>query len=434
MSPQENEREFRQILSQKISGTSPGMWLLIPELHRLGAWDILKAWTKKTDMDLDPRIAMQMVNEAALCVNRVRRKNSLGHQGFQLANGMSELVTDEQIHGLLGKHTMEEARDMLVNLGIQRELSGHYPDKIIAIDPHRIISSSKREMAKKRKDPKAPSQKVLQTFFSVSAHTGQPIMATISSTGLSTTKATSNLLFATDKIKKSKPSLLLADKEHFTKDLFKSVGQYSSFNLLTPALNTSRIKNIIGGLSYQPLWAGFALAETKFNFDGDKKQYRLIAQRIGENKNDYTFNAFLTTSSEDARELISKNYDQRWSVEEFFRFENDMGLNRASSLNLNIRYGKMALAMIAQAATYQLRMKLKGEYKKWNAQHLSNEILSWSDGNIRVSGDTIIVTFYGNTKHLNMNEYVNLPKILENENINPHIPWLYGYKLDFRFK
>lgn len=271
MSPQDNEREFRQILSQKISGTSPGMWLLIPELHRLGVWDILKAWTKKTDMDLYPRIAMQMVNEAALCVNRVRRKNSLGHQGFQLANGMSELVTDEQIHGLLDKHTMEEALDMLVNLGIQRELSEHYPDKIIAIDPHRIISSSKREMAKKRKDPKAPSQKVLQTFFSVSAHTGQPIMASISSTGLSTTKATSNLLFATDKIKKSKPSLLLADKEHFTKDLFKSVAQYSSFNLLTPALNTSRIKNIIGGLSYQPLWAGFALAETKFNFDGNKK-------------------------------------------------------------------------------------------------------------------------------------------------------------------
>jgi len=434
MSPQENERDFRQILSQKISGTSPGMWLLIPELLRLGAWDILKAWTKKTDRDLDPRMALQMINEAALCVNRVRRKNSLGHQGFQLANGMSELVTDEQIHDLLNKHTMDEARDMLVNLGIQRELSGHYPDKIIAMDPHRIISSSKREMAKKRKDPKAPSQKVLQTFFTVSAHTGQPIMATISSSGLSTTKATSNLLFATNQIKKSTPSLILADKEYFTKELFKILDQYSNFDLLTPASNTSRIKNMIGGLSYQPLWAGFALAETKFNFDGEKGQYRLIAQRIGENPSDYTFDAFLTTSSEDARELISKNYDQRWSVEEFFRFENDMGLNRAASLNLNIRYGRLALAMIAQAATYQLRKKLKGEYKRWNARHLSNEILSWSDGDIKVSGDTIIVTFYGNTSYLNCNEYMNLPEKLKYEGINPHVPWLYNYKLDFRFK
>jgi hypothetical protein len=96
MSPQENERGFREILSQKISGTSPGMWLLIPELLRLGAWDILRP-------------------------------------------------------------------------GRKRQI----------------------EMAKKRKDPKAPSQKVLQSFFTVSAHTGQPIMATISSSGLSTTKATS---------------------------------------------------------------------------------------------------------------------------------------------------------------------------------------------------------------------------------------------------
>jgi len=76
------------MLSQKVSGTSVGMWLLIPELLRLGAWDIIKAWVGKTDIELDPRIALQVVNETALCVNRIRRKSSLGHQGFQLANGM----------------------------------------------------------------------------------------------------------------------------------------------------------------------------------------------------------------------------------------------------------------------------------------------------------------------------------------------------------
>ena len=30
--------------------------------------------------------------------------------------------------------------------------------------------------------------------------------------------------------------------------------------------------------------------------------------------------------------------------------------------------------------------------------------------------------------------YENLPKKLESENVNPHIPWLYNFKLDFRFK
>ncbi|NJM16088.1 MAG: hypothetical protein HC896_12590 [Bacteroidales bacterium] len=149
---------------------------MVPEFLRLGVWDLLKGWTKRGDIDFDPRIALQLVNESALCVNRVRKKNSLGHQGFQLANGMGRLVTDEQVHMLLNNHTIEQATDLLVNLGHQRQLSGHYQGDIVAIDPHRIISSSQRVMAKKKKVPDAPSEKMLQTFFAVSAETGQPIM------------------------------------------------------------------------------------------------------------------------------------------------------------------------------------------------------------------------------------------------------------------
>lgn len=421
------------MLSQKVSGTCIGTWLLIPELLRLGAWDLLKGWTCKTDMDLDPRIALQLVNESALCINRIRRKNSLGHQGFQLANGMGRLVTDEQVHLLLGKHTMGQAQEMLINLGVQRELSGHYPGEIIAVDPHRMISSSKRVMAKKQKDPNAPSQKMLQTFFSICAQTGQPIMATMSSTGMPTTKATVNLIHATEQIVKSN-SLMIADKEHFAKELLALSKQHNNFDLLVPALRTNRIKKIIEGLSYKPLWTGFAIAEEKFYFSDDDKQYRLIAERIGEIEKDYIFNAFVTTSNKDAKVLICEDYDKRWSIEEFFRFENDMGINRAATQNLNIRYAKLALAMIAQGATYQLRKKLKQDYKKWNAKHLANEMLAWQDGDVRVKGDTIIVTFYGDTKHLNTDDYVNLPSILTKEGINPKIPWLYDFKLDFRFK
>jgi hypothetical protein len=30
--------------------------------------------------------------------------------------------------------------------------------------------------------------------------------------------------------------------------------------------------------------------------------------------------------------------------------------------------------------------------------------------------------------------YENLPHILEHENVDPRIPWLYNFKLDFRFR
>jgi hypothetical protein len=421
------------MLANKISGTSVGLWLLIPEFLRLGVWDILKAWSGKGDMDFEPRIALQKVNEYALCVNRVRKKNSMGHQGFQLVNGMGRLVSDEQMHLLLNTHTVQQAQQMLINLGIQRQLSGHYSGNIIAIDPHRIISSSKRILAKKRKDPTCPSQKMLQTFFSVCADTGQPITATVSSTGMPTTRATLNLIRATEQIIKG-PSLLVADKEHFTQELFNLAKQHKSFDLLTPILNTDRIKKIINNLSYKPKWAGFSIAETLFNFDNDKNQYRLIAQRTGESQKNYSYNSFLTTSKDDPLKLICENYDKRWTVEEFFRFENEMGINRASTLNLNIRYGMLALAMIAQAGTYQLRANLYNDYKQWDAKHLANEILAWSDGDVRVNDDTIIVTVYNVSKHLKVEKYTNLPHILTKEGIIPKIPWLFDYKLDFRFK
>jgi hypothetical protein len=421
------------MLAQKVSGTSAGLWLLVPEMLRLGIWDILKAWTGQGDTALEPKTALQMVNESALCINRVRRQNSLGHQGFQLINGMGRLVTDQQAHLLMNHHTMEQTQQMLVNLGIQRQLSDHYKGELIAVDPHRIISSSKRVMAKKKKVSDAPSKKMIQTFFAVSAFTGQPIMATMASTGMPTSRSTLSLLKSLENIIKS-DSLLMADKEHFTYDLFKEMQQKSTFDFLVPALNTKRIQNQIKTLTYKTLWAGFALAETTFKFDEHPKQFRLIAQRTGERKENFNYNAFITTSDKSAKTLICDDYDKRWSVEEFFRFENEMGLNRASTLNLNIRYARLAFSMMAQAATYQLRNKLKGDYNNWNAEHLAREILAWTDGDIKVEDDSIIVTIYDPHKHLDTNKYVNMSRILENEGVNPKIPWLYDFKLDFRFK
>jgi len=84
-----------------------------------------------------------------------------------------------------------------------------------------------------------------------------------------------------------------------------------------------------------------------------------------------------------------------------------LGWNKSSTFNLKIKYGKATLGLIVQAALYQLRQKL----------------------------DTIIVTFYNLPEQLNLKKhYENLPEILANENVNPKIPWLFNFKLDFKFK
>lgn len=406
---------------------------MVAEHLRLGSWDLIKGYAGGDNASLEPRIAMQMVNEASLCKNRVRRKNYIGHQGFELLNGLGFLITDEQVHELLARHTVSEAQSLQEVLSLIRLNRGHYTGDTIAIDPHRIISTTKRTMPKKKKQPNEPSRKMLQTFFALDTGSGQPIGFGIGSSGVNTTKATIDLLNMVNKIEQN--TLILADKEHFTNDLVRYIKQDTQFEFLIPVISSKRIQKIERSLNFQSLWAGYAVAKTSFHFAGSKEQYSLLVQREGEVESQYNYKSFLTLSDRPAGVLLSEKYPERWSVEDFFNFDGAMGFDRASTFNLNIRYGKMSLAMLAQAATYQFRQKLPKPYSRWNAIHLADAIFNKFDGAISVKDDTIIVTCYNVPEELKLHQhYQNLPEKLISEGIDPRVPWLYDFKLDFRFK
>lgn len=376
---------------------------------------------------------MQIVNESALCSNRIRKSNYLANQGFELVNGLGFLASDQQVHYLLDKQTVYQAAQMQKALAGIRANAGHYHGNTIAIDPHRIITTSQRVMPKKKKQPEEPSRKMLQTFFANDADTGQPIGFGIGSPGVSTTKATIDLLNLTKIV--SKDALILADKEHFTDKLIETISQQMDFDLLVPAIANQRIKDIEQNTQYKHLWAGYALAETKFRFERGGSDYRMLTQREGEVEKDFAYKSFMTLKDKPAEDLLTVKYAQRWTIEDFFNFDGAMGFDRASTFNLNIRYAKMSLALLAQAATYELRRQLPTPYNRWNAKHLAEAVLGRIDGDIRVKDDIIIVTCYDAPKELNLQEnYSNLPARLMSEGINPNIPWLYNFKLDFKFK
>ena len=400
---------------------------------QLGSWDLIKGYTGSTDIDIEPRIAMQIVNEASLCKNRVRRKNYIAHQGFELLNGLGFLASDEHVHYFLDNYTVCQAQELQEALSVIRLNYDHYEGDIIAIDPHRIISTTQRVMPKKKKQPGSPSKKMLQTFFALNTQTGQPIGCGIGSPGANTTKATIDLLNMVQRVNKG--ALILADKEHFTEKLIHGINQDYQFEYLVPVISTGRIKKIERSLSYKMQWAGYGVAETMFNFSGHKEKYRLIVQREGETEPGYQYKSFLSLSDKPATTLVSEMYSERWSIEDFFNFDGAMGFDRASTFNLNIRYGKMSLALLAQAASYQFRQKLPKPYNRWNAIHLSDAVFNKIDGDIRVKDDTIIVTCYNAPKELNLQDnYQNLPEKLLSQGINPRAPWLYNFKVDFRFK
>lgn len=74
-------------------------------------------------------------------------------------------------------------------------------------------------------------------------------------------------------------------------------------------------------------------------------------------------------------------------------------------------------------------------YDTWNANHLAKDLFFALDADVRVADKTIIVTYYNAPNSAKLREhYEHLPAKLQSESIQPQIPWLYGYQLDFRFR
>ena len=417
-----------------------GMWLLVPEHIRLGTWDLLCSWSGKPSEHIDPRLGLQLVNEAALCVTGIREGRHLSQRGFELANGLPFVASDQAIHSLLNSHTVAESEALQVHLGLLRRTLGHFQGEILALDPHRMRSWSKRQMARRSTGPTSRAVKISQTFFCLDADTEQPLCFTCGSSSMSVTKATPVLLqLAADILNpKDNRPLLVADTEHYSSELVDYVVQETPFDLLVPMYrgrHAAKLKDIPAE-NFVRKWAGIAIAKATYQMQNAKTgPHWQIIQRSGEREEDYEFKPFLATSDRDVVEDLAVNYPKRWHVEEFFNTNQALGWNRGGTLNLNIRYAQMTMALIAQAALHQLRQRLGSPYNTWNAKHFSASLLSGLDGDIRVRGDKIVVTFYRppNIPEL-QREYENLPEKLERENINPRIPWLYNYKLDFRFR
>jgi hypothetical protein len=435
------ERGVRQFLADKATGNLAGSWLLAPELLRLGAWDLVCGWTGKRPETVAPRLALQLVHEAALCSTGLRLRRGLNQHIFELANGLPFLASDVAVHDLLAARSVADSQRLQIALGKVRRASGHFQGRLLAIDPHRVRSYSKRQMRRHRVHEAARPTRVAQTFFVLDADTHQPVCFTTGTASRTASNAAAELLELAAQILDVQPggTLVLADSEHFTVELLDRVKTQTNFDLLVPMPDQPSVRQRLAKLppeSFQPRWAGYATA--KLDYTPKRSQagpFYQFVQRQGERPDDYHFKAFLSTTNRDEVETLTEDFPKRWHIEEFFNAHQALGWNRAGSCNLNIRYGQMTMALIAQAAIDLLRKRLALPAVNWDSEHLAKAYFTGLEGDVRVEAGTIIVTYY-NAPDVDKlrTHYENLPAKLRSEKIDPRIPWLYGFELDFRFR
>jgi hypothetical protein len=432
----------RQLLADKISGNQVGIWLLLPEHLRLGTWDLLLRWSAQPPERVEPRLGLHLVNESALCLCSYRHGRTLSQKGFELANGLPFVPTDQTIHHLLDSHTVAEAQQLQIALGKLRRASHHFGGELLALDPHRMTSYTRRQMRRHRLNSTERPMKMGQTFFLLDCQTAQPICFTLASSARLVAQATPELLRLAGEILSppadSTQPLVLADKEHCSKDLFQAVRQQARFDLLcVQSAHRQSLKrwSKIPQERFIEHWPGYATAAQPYHFRNDPEAvYHELVERSGAKTEDFQYQGFLSTVLRPQVQALTHEYPQRWEVEEFFKFHQAMGWHRTGTLNLNIRYGQLTMALLAQAAVYQLRQRLGKPVADWDAIHLARNLLEGLEGDLRVKQDTIVVTLYNAPdSELLRGHYENLPDKLRQESVDPHIPWLYNFKLDFRF-
>jgi hypothetical protein len=186
---------------------------------------------------------------------------------------------------------------------------------------------------------------------------------------------------------------------------------------------------------WTPQWAGYATLSRPYTFSNGQNPLHQLLQRQGEPPADCSFKAFIATSQRNELDALTRDYPARWHIEEFFNRNQKLGWQRAGTQNLNIRYAQMTAALMAQAAIHQLHQRLGAPCRDWEAAHLARNLFAGLDGDLRVDHDTIVVTYYNapNAESLRTH-YEHLPTRLRRQNINLNIPWLYDFKLDFRFR
>lgn len=436
--PRSIESGVRQVLADKVCGNLVGLWLLIPEHLRLGTWELLCAWSGQPPECVWPRLALQLVHESALCLTGLRDARTLRQRGFELANGLPFLASDVAIHQLLDNHTIEEAETLQVALGKRRLARRHFVGRVLVVDPHRIVSFSRRQMRRHKKGKESPA-KVAQTFFCLDADSKQPVAFISGTSARTVTHATPELLEVAARIFETpQATLVVADAEHFTAELADRIHRDSRFDLLTPApLSRKLLRRLqqIPEEQFTRRWSGYATSVQSYTLTNSHSgPMSLLVQRLGEVAADYQYKAFLSTRGGDEVQALTQEYPKRWHVEEFFNSEQALGWDRAGTANLHIRYGHMTMSLLAQAAVYQLRQRLGQPESGWDCRGVAQRLLAGLEGDVRVVEDTIVVSYYNapNAPALRR-ACANLPAQLSAEGVDPRIPWLFDFKLDFRF-
>ena len=422
------------LLKRGFTTTSAGDFFLIPYLLQLSAHDLVASMgPEKTHGIPKESLALGVVFESIFGYTPgIRSVDSVSRVDFGLLAGLPFLPSASTQYRYLQSISTEQALEFQVRLGRRLvELQHIEPGLPVNLDAHNIKTYSRKAMKLSFITKEGRYGKAIRTFYTQDQKSKKPLMALVAYSGTSVSQATGNLMGLTKSIL-GQDFLVVADKEWYCGKLIRELHKRHGIKVLVPAKNTEKRVQEFQSVPLQKykksLWGNIATIYTDMtDFDGPLLMFLKKRQ-------DGKYFALLTSEIDMPSDTAMPTYRKRWRIENFFKDNGFLGINRLPSLNLNTIQSMLSLRLLAFQALDNFRHDLGPRYQHKTPELIYREFIDGVQGRVQLRGNAITVSIYG-FEHQGAAASIltDLPAQLSHVNIDPRIPWLGNRRLQFEF-
>ena len=422
------------LLKRGFTTTSAGGFFFIPYLLQLHAHDFISSLGPARPQGIPKQsLALGIVFESLFGYTAgIRSVDSVSRTDFGLLAGLPFLPSPSTQYRYLQSVPVKDALDFQVALGRHLvELGQITPGFPVNIDGHNIKTYSRKAMKASFITKEGRYAKAIRTFYTQDQSSKKPLMAMATYSGTSVSQVTRSLIGLTKDIL-DRDFLMVADKEWYCGALIDELHKLHGITVLVPV---KRTKKRLEEFEAVPLdkynttaWGNIATIYTTMNnFDGPILMFL-------KKRKDGKYFALLTSKNEMTSDASMPTYTKRWRIENFFKDNDFLGMDKLPSLNLNAIQTVLSLRLLAFHALDNFRHDLGAGYRSKTPEMIHREFIDGVQGRIQLRGNTITVNIYGfDHQAAAASILTNLHGKMSRAGIDPRIPWLGNRRLEFAF-
>jgi len=365
---------------------------------------------------------------------RINRVEKITDQGVAVFAGLGNIPDSSFFHNFLNKTKTADAERFNISCSKKFKEMGLYNGNIVNVDRHFMGYFGKKRIGKDKHPTRNISMKGVNASFTHDQETGDPIFVRVDYPGLRPEEIAIPMLNTTRNIIGDEMSMVVFDKWFSVGSLLDYINREMRLKYVTLLkLFPNRIEEMksIPTDKFREMMDGrrIAFIDTKLrNYEENVKLIVVWFQENGEDK----YYGYLTNDEESPEEEILEIYAKRWGIENFFKEDLFLNIDKLPGIRLNKISTMLAIKLIGHCIVSCLRRDIGGDYSKTEIEGIFEKFLN-IQAFVQSKGQTIHITYHRYPPELEA-LFQNISEKLKNKGIDPKIPWLNNKQLQFHFK